>query len=78
MFIFAALLRIIQLNKNDMKQVLLTFLLIFLPMLASADAVEIDGICYNMISKGKVAEVTNGGNYSGEINKLVAGTGTWV
>lgn len=38
-------------------------------MLASADAVEIDGICYILIEKGKVAEVTRNFNrsYSGNV-----------
>ncbi len=39
-----------------------------LPMLASADAVEIDGIWYNLVPKAKEAEVTNNPNgYSGSI-----------
>ena len=40
-----------------------------LPMLASADAVEIDGIWYNLISKIKEAEVTKNPNayYSGDV-----------
>lgn len=51
-----------------MKQTLLSFLFALLPIVASADAVEIDGIYYNLIPKGKVAEVTNGPNeYSGEV-----------
>lgn len=33
-------------------------MMILLPMIASADSVEIDGIYYNLISKGKIAEVT--------------------
>ena len=41
-----------------MKKVLLSFLLMLLPMLASAETVEIDGIYYNLIPKGNVAEVT--------------------
>ena len=41
-----------------MKKVLFSILLMLLPMLASAEAVEVDGICYNLIEKGKVAEVT--------------------
>lgn len=43
-----------------MKKALLSLLIMFLPMLASADPVEIDGITYNLISKGGVneAEVT--------------------
>ena len=40
-----------------MKRTLL-FFLIFLPMLASADAIEIDGIYYKLTEETKVAEVT--------------------
>lgn len=40
-----------------------------LPIIASADAVEIDGIFYNLISKGNVAEVTkNPEKYKGDIS----------
>ena len=39
-----------------------------LPIVASADAVEIDGIYYNLITKAKQAEVTQNPNkYSGEV-----------
>ena len=41
-----------------MKRTLL-FILAFLPMLASADAIEIDGIYYNLDSEAKTAEVTS-------------------
>ena len=42
--------------------------MILLPMVASADAVEIDGIYYNLINKVSVAEVTNNPNgYEGSI-----------
>lgn len=51
-----------------MKKLLLLFMMILLPMVASADAVEIDGIYYNLITKGKVAEVAqNPNNYSGSV-----------
>lgn len=55
-----------------MKQTILSILLMLLPMVASADAVEIDGIWYNLVTKANVAEVTrnpsNGsGYYSGDI-----------
>ena len=51
-----------------MKKKLLSILLTLLPLLASADAVEIDGIYYNLITKGKVAEVTSKeGGYSGDL-----------
>ena len=51
-----------------MKQILLTTLLIFIPMLANAETVEIKGIWYNLVPKAKEAEVTwnpNAGHYSG-------------
>ena len=54
-----------------MKKVLLSILLMLLPMMASADPVEIGGIWYNLIPKGKVAEVTRNPNgdglFSGDI-----------
>ncbi len=57
-----------------MKQSLLSFLFTLLPVLAWADAIEIDGIWYNLIAKAKVAEVTKNpnnqydGSYSGAIS----------
>lgn len=42
-----------------MKKPVLILLSIFLPLIASADAVEIKGIYYNLVSKAKEAEVTN-------------------
>lgn len=51
-----------------MKQTLLSFLLALLPIVASADAVEIDGIYYNLVSKAKKAEVTTNPNkYTGDV-----------
>ena len=51
-----------------MKKLLLFLLMMFLPLLANADAVEIDGIYYNLITKGNVAEVTNNPNeYTGSV-----------
>ena len=53
-----------------MKKELLSILLMLLPMLASADAVEINGIWYNLVPKAKEAAVTsnpNGSKYSGSI-----------
>ena len=41
-----------------MKKILLSIILMLLPLMASADPVLIDGIWYNLIAKGKVAEVT--------------------
>ena len=44
-------------------------MLTLLPMVAHADAVEIDGIYYNLITKGKVAEVTSNPNrYSNSVD----------
>lgn len=53
-----------------MKQtkILLLILAMVMPMMVSADPVEIDGIYYNLISKGPAAEVTKNPNkYSGDI-----------
>ena len=42
--------------------------MILLPLVASADAVEINGIYYNLISKAKQAEVTKNPNkYTGSV-----------
>ena len=45
-----------------MKKILLYFVMMLLPMVASADAIEIDGIYYNIINKLKTAEVTSNPN----------------
>ncbi len=51
-----------------MKKLQLFFVMMLLPMVASADAVEIDGIYYNLVSKAKAAEVTKNPNkYIGEV-----------
>ena len=51
-----------------MKKLFLLSVLMLLPLLASADAVEINGIYYNLIEKGEVAEVTKNPNkYSGSV-----------
>ena len=51
-----------------MKKQLLLLAMLLLPMVASADPVEINGIYYNLIPKGNIAEVTiNPNGYSGEI-----------
>ena len=51
-----------------MKKLLLSLMSIVLSLTANADAVEIDGIYYNLIPKAKVAEVTSNPNkYSGNI-----------
>ena len=48
---------------------LFIFLLVFLPMMASAENVEIKGICYNVILKAKKAEVVRrqSSRYSGNV-----------
>ena len=51
-----------------MKQLLISVLFLLMPILASAETVEIDGIYYNLITKGKQAEVTsNPARYVGDI-----------
>ena len=51
-----------------MKQSLLSLLMILLPLMAHAKAVEIDGIYYNLITNVKTAEVTmNPYNYRGKV-----------
>ena len=52
-----------------MKQFALTLLFTLVPLLASADSVEIDGIWYHLVSKTKTAEVSKktSGKYSGAI-----------
>ena len=50
------------------KQIFSLIILALLPLVASADAVEIDGIYYNLIPKGKVAEVkSNPNKYTGVV-----------
>lgn len=51
-----------------MKKIFL-LLAAILPLVASADALEIDGIWYNLVKKNKSAEVTKNptGNYNGNI-----------
>jgi len=42
--------------------------LTFLPLLANAEAVEIDGVYYNLIAKAQIAEVTyNPNGYRGDL-----------
>lgn len=51
-----------------MKKLFLSFLLMLLPTIASAETVEIDGIWYNLVSKVQEAEVTkNPRKYKGNI-----------
>ena len=52
-----------------MKKLFLLFVLALLPIVASADAVEINGIYYNLIPKAKQAEVTKNPNkYTGSVS----------
>ena len=53
-----------------MKKIIFLFALLLLPLVASADAVEIDGIYYNLVKKAKQAEVTENPriNYSGAVD----------
>lgn len=51
-----------------MKKHLLLPILMLLPLVASADAVEINGIYYNLNAEHQIAEVTRNPNeYSGEV-----------
>ena len=51
-----------------MKHFTSIIILILMPLAAVADAVEIDGIYYNLIPKAKVAEVTSNPNgYKGVV-----------
>ena len=50
-----------------MKKQLLLLVLMMLPLVGSAEAVEIDGICYNLITKGNIAEVTGSNYHSGDV-----------
>lgn len=50
-----------------MKKELVLFVMMLLPLVASAELKEIDGIFYNLEHDTKTAEVTNGKVYSGEI-----------
>ena len=61
-------------NTFHAKKVLVALFAILLPLVASAEKVEIDGIWYNLVSKAKQAEVTFKGDsynsykeYSGSI-----------
>ena len=52
----------------NMKQTFISILMMLLPMLASAEAVEIDGIWYDLDADAKEAKVTsNPNNYSGDV-----------
>ena len=42
-----------------MKKIALSLIIIFLPILAHGESIEIDGIYYNLIAKVKQAEVTS-------------------
>lgn len=49
------------------KKLSLLIILTLLPLMASAQTVEVDGIAYNLISKGKIAEVTSSSLLSGDV-----------
>ena len=52
-----------------MKKVILTFVVLLTTITASAYDAKIDGIYYNLVEKGQVAEVTTGDKkYTGELN----------
>lgn len=54
-----------------MKKILVTIITMLLPILASAEAVEIDGIYYNLSAIENVAEVTSNPNeYTGVVTIL--------
>ncbi len=51
-----------------MKKITFLIITILLPLIAMADAVEVDGIYYNLITKGNAAEVTSNPNkYTGSV-----------
>jgi len=52
----------IAIKQGIMKKLFFTLFTFLLPMLASADAVEIDGVYYNLINKVQEAEVTSNPN----------------
>ncbi len=49
-----------------MKKLTFTFLMTLMPLMAGAQTVVVDGITYNLITKGKIAEVASG-SYSGDV-----------
>ena len=61
--------QITQINYSALKQTLFSLLIMmFLPLMANAETVEIDGIYYNLINKAKIAEETSGpDNYTGDV-----------
>ena len=50
-----------------MERKLVLILIALFTLSVSAEAVEIDGISYNLISKGNIAEVTGNNHYSGDV-----------
>lgn len=50
-----------------MERKLVLILIALFTLSASAEVVEIDGISYNLISKGNIAEVTGNNHYSGDV-----------
>lgn len=64
----------------NMKQITLTIVITLIPLMVSADIVEVNGIYYNLISKMKTAEVTiNPQQYHGDvyIPDSIIYDGTW-
>ena len=56
-----------------MKKSLFCILMMLLPILASADPVEVEGVWYNLIPKAQIAEVTSnpsGDKYTGDVTIL--------
>ena len=50
-----------------MKRTLVLILIALFTLSVNAEVVEIDGICYNLLSKGNIAEVTECHHYSGDV-----------
>ena len=50
-----------------MERKLVIILIALFTLSVSAEVVEIEGICYNLISKGNIAEVTENHHYSGDV-----------
>ena len=50
-----------------MERKLVLILIALFTLSVSAEVVEIDGISYNLISKGNIAEVTGNNHYSGDV-----------
>lgn len=54
---------------SNMGKQLLFVMMMLLPVMAGAEVVEIDGVYYEVVPKGKVAKVTSNPNkYTGNVN----------